>query len=158
MSGDKVDILLLIAAAGAAVIAGLFSAAALALDEDEANSRSDQIVSVATQIVTSALIDGGVHLHGILEQDQCPRRYICWDRNRAKFCIAKDYLGPNPSFGPDELKRIFRVSRQNYDGLRNYLCHVQTFFHDGVDATRWTKISSDANIMIALKYLAYGIC
>jgi hypothetical protein len=76
----------------------------------------------------------------------------------AKFCIAKDYLGPNPSFGPDELKRIFRVSRQNYDGLRNYLCHVQTFFHDGVDATRWTKISSDANIMIALKYLAYGIC
>jgi hypothetical protein len=118
MSGDKVDILLLIAAAGAAVIAGLFSAAALALDEDEANSRSDQIVSVATQIVTSALIDGrsthGVHLHGIPEQDQCPRSYICWDRNRAKFCITKDYLGPNPSFGPDEFKRIFSLSRQNY--------------------------------------------
>ena len=32
----------------------------------------------------------------------------------AKFCIAKDYLGPNPSFGPDEFKRIFSLSRQNY--------------------------------------------
>jgi len=31
-----------------------------------------------------------------------------------------------------------------------------TFFCDGVDATRRAKISSDAKIMIALKYLAYG--
>jgi hypothetical protein len=30
------------------------------------------------------------------------------------FCISKDYLGPDPSFGPEELKRIFCISRRNY--------------------------------------------
>jgi hypothetical protein len=33
---------------------------------------------------------------------------------------------------------------------------VQPFFWDGIDATKREKISSHAEILIGLKYLAYG--
>lgn len=140
MFGDQLTFLPVFAADGTAVIARVFSAAALVLDKEEANSRADRIVSVASDVVTSALVDGcstrGVCYHGCPEEDQRHRKYISWDRNRTKFCIIQDYLGQNPLFGPEELKRIFRISRQSYDQIRNYLCRVQPFFHDGVDATR----------------------
>jgi hypothetical protein len=51
---------------------------------------------------------------------------------------------------------MFRVSRRTYDNLRNNLCNVQPFFRCGFDATKREKISTDAKILIALKYLAYG--
>jgi hypothetical protein len=48
------------------------------------------------------------------------------------------------------------VSRHTYNQLRNYLCHVQPFFRPGFDATKREKVSTDAKLLIALKYLAYG--
>jgi hypothetical protein len=59
------------------------------------------------------------------------RRLIIFDQERARECIVQDYLGLQPTFGSDDLKRIFRVSQTNYDLIHNYLGGVQSFFKDG---------------------------
>ena len=84
------------------------------------------------------------------------RRLVFWDRERARACILKDYLGPAPTFSLDEFKRIFRISRSTYNDLRNQLCAHDPFFRDGFDNSKRQKISTDAKILIALKWLAYG--
>jgi hypothetical protein len=40
--------------------------------------------------------------------------------------------------------------------IRNHLCQSTPFFQDGYDAAKQRKISTDAKILIALKFLAYG--
>jgi hypothetical protein len=56
----------------------------------------------------------------------------------------------------DDFKRIFRVSQSIYDNLRNNLYTNDDFFHDGFDVTGRRKVATDAEILIALKALAYG--
>ncbi len=140
-------------AAGALVFAGILSAAALAIDEDEYNRH--QNLEAAAEVITSTLV-ALRHKHPRSEGEEHPTRSICWDRDRTKRCIEQDYLGALPSFGIDDFKRIFRVSRANYDRLSNYLCATQPFFSDGFEITNRERISSDAKILISLKYLAYG--
>jgi hypothetical protein len=84
------------------------------------------------------------------------RRYIVWDRTRALESISADYLGPLPRFNADEFKRMFRVSRANYERIRNALCRSDPFFRDSYDAHRRRSICVDAKILIALKYICYG--
>jgi hypothetical protein len=84
------------------------------------------------------------------------RRYIEWDRDRAQQCIMDDYLGPVPKFNEDGFKRMFRVSRRNYDMIRAKLCLSDPFFRDSFDARRRRSISIDAKILMALKYISYG--
>ena len=43
------------------------------------------------------------------------RRYILWDRDRARASIMDDYLGPVPRFNEDGFKRMFHISHQNYE-------------------------------------------
>ena len=68
MSGDN------FAATGAALVASVFSAAALALDEEESINQEEGI-----QLKESC---GGHHSADMNEK--CPRKYICWDRQRAE--------------------------------------------------------------------------
>lgn len=146
-------------AAGAALVASIFSAAAIALDEDQAFKREEGAIFAAASVIACNLLDGRSTKKRVGDKSddlQRPRKYVCWDRQRAKFCINMDYLGPHPTFGPDDFQRIFRVSRTTYDRLHNYLCEMQPFFRDGIDATKREKISSHAKILIGLKYLAYG--
>lgn len=49
------------------------------------------------------------------------KKYVNWDRDRARQCIQDDYLGPVPRFNQDDFKRMFRVSRHNYEKIRNIL-------------------------------------
>jgi hypothetical protein len=67
-----------------------------------------------------------------------------------------DYFGELPRFSPDDFKRIFRISRSRYHELRNILCAGNVFFRERVDATYREAISTDAKMLISLKYLAYG--
>jgi len=70
--------------------------------------------------------------------------------------MNQDCLGAIPSFGLDYFKRIFRVSRFSYDAIPNYLCSNVSFFQEGFDVTHHRRVSSDAKILISLKYFAYG--
>ena len=146
----------LLVAAVALVFTGLFSAAALALEEEEDNSNTNGCIEAIAHCLVSSQSKrrGNRDLDGM--QQPLKRRYIFWDRQRARLCINNDYLGPQPSFGPDDFKRMFRVSRTTYNDLRNFLCCTQHFFRDGYEVTHHEKISTDARILIALKYLAYG--
>jgi hypothetical protein len=155
---DKSTFLPLVTAAGCAVVACAFSAAALAIDEEESNNWANNIISLTSEVVASSLIEGHKRTISNVERNEghTRRRYVSWDRLRAKFCIMQDYLGAKPTFGPDDFRRIFRLSRTNYDKIRSYLCSVQPFLRDGFDATKRENISSDAKILIALKYLANG--
>jgi hypothetical protein len=137
---DKTTFLPLVAAAaGTVLIAGVFSAAAVALDEEDRERTTSQNIGIATDVISSNLMDGHSKRHGSnCSGDQTENktsRFICWDRQRAKLCVMKDYLGSQPTFGPEDFKRVFQVSRHTYDQLRNNLCHVQPFFWCGFDAT-----------------------
>jgi hypothetical protein len=68
----------------------------------------------------------------------------------------EDYHGPIPRFNQDSFKRIFRVSRRNYDQIRQLVCKHNSFFHDSIDCTLRRSICVDAKLLIALKYLAYS--
>ena len=87
-----------------------------------------------------------------------PRKksYVVWDRDRARQCIAEDYLGNVPRFNHDGFKRVFRVSHQKYDEIHNILCNSDPFFSDTMDARNHRSISIDAKILISLKYISYG--
>ncbi len=65
-------------------------------------------------------------------------------------------MGTVPKFNKDDFKRMFRISRNNYDRIRNVLCASDPFFRDSYDATRRRSISIDAKLLISLKYMSYG--
>jgi hypothetical protein len=56
------------------------------------------------------------------------KQYIKWDRERARQCIADDYLGAVPKFNTDEFKCMFRVSRNNCERIRIFVCGFDPFF------------------------------
>jgi hypothetical protein len=51
---------------------------------------------------------------------------------------------------------MLRVSRSSYEAIKSYLCEVNYFFRDGSDITGRKRVSTDAKILISVKYLAYG--
>jgi hypothetical protein len=60
------------------------------------------------------LVDGRTKRRKNREADEAgvgKRRYIFYDYERARACIQQNYFGPDPSFGPDDFKKMFRVSR-----------------------------------------------
>jgi hypothetical protein len=106
-------------AAGAVLVVGILSAAALAIEEEEYYS------SILHAEAAAQAILGALHKkHPRLEGGDHPRtrRYICWDRNRAKKCIEQDYLGVTPSFGtPTDAKRVEALHHKKH-GIRGMLC------------------------------------
>jgi len=160
--GDTPDEALpFIAVAGIALVAGVFSAAAAALDEDEAVTNADECISLAAEVIAANLLEGRKKRSknaelAVDEVAAVKRRFTFYDRERALQCIQQDYLGCQPTFGPDDFRRMFRVSRTNYDEIRRYLSGVNSFFRDGRQVTNQMKISTDGKILMALKYLAYG--
>jgi hypothetical protein len=79
------------------------------------------------------------------EADVVKRRFF-YDYERARACIQQDYLGEHPTFGPDDFKRMFRVSHATYDSIWSYLSGVQSFFRDGKQVTNQMKISADGKV------------
>jgi hypothetical protein len=146
------DFLPLLAAAGAIFIVGVASVTIAILEEEETAAQCNRAEVAATVIASNLLAFQG----GCNQQPSQKRKVIFWDRDRAKRCIMDDYLGNLPRFSLDDFKRMFRVSRQCYNDLQNYLCMTQFFFRDGYDSFHREKISADARILMALKYLAYG--
>jgi len=128
------------AAAAASLVVGILSAAAAFIDEDDANGMRDKATAVACEVIADNLLKGRTKREriGELTLDKVvavKRRFVYWDCEWARECIAQDYLGVQPTFGPDDFKRIFRVSQANYDEIHNYLCGVQSFFKDGHQVT-----------------------
>jgi hypothetical protein len=116
----------------------------------------DKATAVACKVIADNLLKGHMKCEqiGELTLDEVvavKRRFVYWDCERARECIAQDYLGVKPTFGPDDFKRIFSVSRANYDENHNYLCGVQSFFKDGHQVADRQKISADGKILNGLK-------
>jgi len=152
MNDDSFIPLLVAGAALAAV--GLASAAAVVLEEEERNRAVIVSEAIKTGVMALRKRQGSSHHRSSVQKQK--RHYIHWDRSRARSCIMADYLGSLPRFSPDDFKRIFRVSRSSYQELRNILCTENVFFRERVDAANREPISTDAKILISLKYLAYG--
>jgi len=135
----------------------VISAASVALEEEECVAQ----ISEAAQIIGTVLVANRWRNKRQSDNNDevvrvTRRRLIGWDRERAYKCILQDYLGVHPTFGLDDFKRIFRVSRSSYDVLKSFLCEDDKFFVDGFDITGRRRVSVDAKILISLKYLAYG--
>jgi hypothetical protein len=145
------------AAAAVSLVLGIFSAAAAFINEDDANGMRDKATAVACEVIADNLLKGRTKRERIVELtlDQVvavKKRYVYWDRKRARECIAQDYLGVQPTFGPDDFKKIFRISRASYDEIHNYLCGVQSFFKDGHQVTNRQKIIADGKILMAYSW------
>jgi hypothetical protein len=142
----------LLAAAGAIVVAGLAAAVAVVVEEEEVDR-----LSLAAEAITNSVLALRKRQRPD-NQEPVKRRFILWDRSRAGACIMADYLGILPRFCLDDFKRIFRVSRSTYEELKNIVCATNVFFRERLDAANRLSISTDAKLLIALKYLAYGTC
>jgi hypothetical protein len=140
----------------ASLVALLFGviacAVALVIEEEQRDFEMSLIREVAVMIV-----DGRKRRLADTDEGAMPKRlYVEWDRGRAHQFIMDDYLGEMPKFTEDGFKRMFRISRQNYEMIRMKLCLLDPFFRPSVDCRRRESISTDAKILVALKYLAYG--
>jgi hypothetical protein len=101
------------AAAAASLVVGILSAAAAFIDEDDANGMRDKATAVACEVIADNLLKDRTKREqiGELTLDKVvavKRRFVYWDGKRARERIAQDYLGVQPTFGPDDFKRIFR--------------------------------------------------
>jgi hypothetical protein len=146
----------LLAASGALLLLGIASISAAMLEEEEEAAAAAHRVLIVAEAVRDNLV--ATRRPRPITDDGPPqkKRYIKWDRDRARHCIMDDYLGDLPRFSLDDFKRIFRISRHRYEEIRSYLCRTDSFFQAGYDAYKRQKVSADAKILITLKYLAYG--
>jgi hypothetical protein len=152
MTSNGSFIPLLVAGATLAAV-GLASAAAVILEEEENERASIMSEAIKTDLMALRKWQGSSRRHALVPKK---RRYILWDRSHARCSIMADYLGELPRFSPDDFKRIFRVSRSSYHEFHSILCAGSVFFRERVDATYREAISTDAKILISLKYLAHG--
>jgi len=139
MADDESGFIPIAIAASTTVIAGLWSAAALVVDEDAKRSEvSRNKTDQASEAIAACLYSGRnkKSSNTVFEDERVKKKFICWERNRAKSCILDDYLGANPSFGVEGFKRIFCVSRTTYERIRQQLCNTDPFFRDGMDVTK----------------------
>jgi len=146
----------LLAASGALLLLGIASISAAMLEEEEEAAAAAHRVLIVAEAVRDNLV--ATRRPPTIADDGPPqkKRYIKWDRGRARHCIMDDYLGDLPRFSLDDFKRFFRISRHRYEEIRSYLCRTDSFFQAGYDAYKRQKVSADAKILITLKYLAYG--
>jgi len=145
----------LILAGSVSLFVFVIAAAAVPLEEEE----NITLVNEAARVTGSTLVAlRSRKRHSIPDGDGrvTRRRVILWDRQRAQQCIEQDYLGPTPAFGLDDFKRIFRVSRSSYDVIKRCVCEMDLFFRDGLDVTGKRRVSTDAKLLISLKYLGHG--
>jgi hypothetical protein len=149
---------LLLASAGAIVAVALLAAVAMALDEEEAGNHVDLTWEAATATIVTDLMAGRSKRGIIADKEGLDkiRKFTYCYRDRAATCIQQDFLGSQPSFGPNDFKRIFRISQSIYDWIHNYLCGCNSFFKDGFEVIKQIKISSHKKVLITLKYLSYG--
>jgi hypothetical protein len=87
MSGDHANqpssFVPVILAAGAALVGSILSAAAIALDEDQAFKQEEGAIFEAASAIAYILLDGRStkkRVGGKSDDLQRPRKYICWDR------------------------------------------------------------------------------
>jgi hypothetical protein len=148
MADDESGFISIAITAATTAIAGLLSAAALAVDEDSQRSEVSRKTDQASEVIAACLYSGHnkKRSNTVFEGEHVKKKFICWDHNRAKSCIRDDYLGANPSFGVEDFKRIFCISRTTYERIRQQLCNMDPFFRDGMDVTKREKNSADAKI------------
>jgi len=154
MDGATSDVPLILAGS-VSLFVFVIAAAAVPLEEEE----NITLVNEAARVTGSTLVAlRSRKRHSIPDGDGrvTRRRVILWDRQRAQQCIEQDYLGPTPAFGLDDFKRVFRVSRSSYDVIKRCVCEMDLFFRDGLDVTGKRRVSTDAKLLISLKYLGYG--
>jgi len=146
----------LLAASRALLLLGIASISAAMLEEEDEAAAAAHRVLIVAEAVRDNLV--ATRRPRPITDDGPPqkKRYIKWDRDRARHCIMDDYLGDLPRFSLEDFKRIFRISRHCYEEIRSYLCRTDSFFQAGYDAYKRQKVSADAKILITLKYLAYG--
>jgi hypothetical protein len=136
----------------AALVFALVASITLILVEEEEQERMEELMRDSLMVFREGRKQRGEATGDVARK----KSYINWDRDRARQCIQEDYLRAVPRFNQDDFKRMFRVSRQNYEKIRSILCQSDCFFSDTYDARKRRSISIDAKIMILLKYMAYG--
>ena len=99
MADDESGFIPIAIAASTTVISGLLSATALVVDEDAKRSEvSRNKTDQASEAIAACLYSGRnkKSSNTVFEDERVKKKFICWERNRAKSCIRDDYLGANP--------------------------------------------------------------
>jgi hypothetical protein len=137
-------------------------ALAIALEQEE--TATLQIVNAihAASAVVQALRESRKRSRSSSDDDdneERPRkkRYIRYDRERARNCVRHDYVGPSPLFDDKQFERVFRITRTMYESVRHICCQADSFFRAGLDCTKRMAIDVDVKILCGLKLLAYGV-
>jgi len=96
-----------LAASGALLLLGIASISAAMLEEEEEAAAAAHRVMIVAEAVRDNLV--ATRRPRPIADNGPPqkKRYIKWDRDRARHCIMDDYLGDLPRFSLDDFKRIF---------------------------------------------------
>jgi len=76
------------------------------------------------------------------------------NHNRARHCIQEDYLDANARFYGIEFKKMFRITRPQFEYIACEMAKLTTFYSERVDATGSIGSCVQGKFMIALKSLA----
>jgi hypothetical protein len=92
---DASGLIPFVATAALTLVAGVFTAAALADEEADNNDAADAAIERASSVIAACLYSGRSSKRGTVDVEAGIRRkkYIRWDRDRAKSSILDDDLG-----------------------------------------------------------------
>jgi hypothetical protein len=135
-------------------------AAFMVIDEEEEEEVEDASICVpVTAIVKAMPCLRRLRKRLLMDPDEAPQRKKprLFDYQRAKLCIAQDYLGPDPFFG-HYFERVFRVTRGIVEKLIQVDGSSSSFFTQQQNkVTGKEGICPEAKVLIALKQLAFGV-
>lgn len=78
------------------------------------------------------------------------------NHGRARDCIQEDYLDANARFNGSEFKKMFRLTRPQFEVVACELAKLTNFYHERPDAAGNPGACVVGKFMIALKSLANG--
>jgi hypothetical protein len=140
---------------------GLYFAIILAVvleHEEEVKENSQAVNAIcATSVVIQTLREltrnkrsSDEDIDGNDDRPKKKRKFIRYDRARAKNCVMDDYLGPSPIFDDKQFERVFQITRPMYQRIRSICCEADAFFRTGYDCTNRMAIDVDVKILFGL--------
>jgi Plant transposon protein len=85
------------------------------------------------------------------------RKYIEYDRERARKAVYDDFMGPYPVFKDFQFERFFRITKSHAEYLLKICGEKDNFFCSTADALQRQSICPNVKLLMALKCLAFGV-
>ena len=131
-------------------------------DWEELVSYSSYITTISKVVINECLENNEHDDCNIIPNDHRSRqrsKRTCFDHDRAKECIYRDYLGSDALFIGKNFEMMFRLSRSRFQRLMEDISRSSLPFFSGriKENQGRSPVSLEARLLLPLKCLAYGV-